>query len=180
MEFKRRYHEMFTDYVAARPFTTSSWTSKSTTPAGQRSDWDLKRCPTSRGPIEVGVENPINTSEVNTWVPLVRVPDVAQEQVVGQDAAPRARAVPVGRAAAGRAPVEEVLGGRAPVGPGPREQEPGPREPERAAPVVPGRSAAVVALAVSVSLGGFAVPIPAPVLPPKSRLRVGHWRKSSG
>ena len=32
--------------------------SKSTTPAGQRSDWDLKRCPTSRRPIEVGVENP--------------------------------------------------------------------------------------------------------------------------
>jgi hypothetical protein len=97
-------------------------------------------------------------------VPLVRVPDVAQEQVAGQDAAPRARAVPVGRAAPEprRAPAEEVLGGRAPVGPEPREQEPGSWELQRRARVVPVRSAAAVALAVSVSLGGLAVPIPAP------------------
>ena len=46
--------------------------------------------------------------------------------------------------------------------PGPREQEPGSREPERAARVVPVRSAAAVALAVSVSLGAPAVLIPAP------------------
>ena len=48
-------------------------------------------------------------------MPLVRVPDVAQEQVAGQEAAPRARAVPVGGAAPEprRAPAEEVLGGRA-------------------------------------------------------------------
>jgi len=105
---------------------------------------------------------------------LVRVPDVAQEQVAGQDAAPRVRAVPVGRAApeprpapaeevlGGRAPAEEVLGGRAPVGPGPREHEAGSREPECAARVVPVRSAAAEALAVSVSLGALAVLTPAP------------------
>ena len=107
-------------------------------------------------------------------VPLVRVPDVAQEQVAGLEAAPRARAVPVGRAAAerrlapaaevlgGRAPAAEVFGGRAPVGPGPREQEAGSWEPERRARVVAVRSAAAVAVAMSVSLGGLAVPIPAP------------------
>jgi len=97
-------------------------------------------------------------------VPLVRVPDVAQEQVAGQDAAPRARAAPVGRAAPEPlpAPAEQVLGGRAPVGPGPREQEPGCWEPERRARVVPVRSAAAEALAVSVSQGAPAVPIPAP------------------
>jgi hypothetical protein len=105
---------------------------------------------------------------------LVRVPDVAQEQIAGQEAAPRVRAVPVGRAAlesrpapaeealGGRAPAEQVLGGQAPVGPGPGEQEPGPWEPERAVRVVPVRSAAAVALVVSVSLGGFAVPIQGP------------------
>jgi hypothetical protein len=113
---------------------------------------------------------------------LVRVPDAAQEQVAGheqvagQEAAPRVSAVPVGRAAAeprpapaeevpgGRAPAEQVLGGRAPVGPGPREQEPGSWEPECPARVVPVRSAAAVALvvSVSVSLGGLAVSIPAP------------------
>jgi hypothetical protein len=126
------------------------------------------------------VLKPINTSELNTWVPLVRVldvvrvPDVAQERV----AAPRVRTVPVGRAAleprrapaeevlGGRAPSEQVLGGQAPVGPGPREREARSWEPERAVRVVPVRSAAAVALAVSVSvsvsLGGLAVPIPAP------------------
>ncbi len=94
----------------------------------------------------------------------MRVPDVAQEQVAGQEAAPRARAVPVGRVAPEprRAPAEQVFGGRAPVGPGPREQEPGSWEPERRARVVAVRSAAAVAVAVSVSLGGLAVPIPAP------------------
>ena len=106
-------------------------------------------------------------------MPLVRVPDVAQEHVAGQEAAPRARVVPVGRAAperrlapaeevlGGRAPPAEVFGGPAPVGPGPREQEPGSWEPERRARVVAVRSAAAMALAVSVSLGGLAVPIPA-------------------
>ena len=79
-------------------------------------------------------------------MPLVRVPDAAQEQVAGQE----------------QAPAEKVLGGRAPVGPGPREQEPRSWEPERRARVVPVRSAAAVALAVSVSLGGLAVPNPAP------------------
>ena len=105
---------------------------------------------------------------------MVRVPDVAQEQVGGREAAPRARAVPVGRAAAerrlapaaevlgGRAPAAEVFGGRAPVGPGPREHEAGSREPECAARVVPVRSAAAEALAVSVSLGALAVLTPAP------------------
>ena len=117
---------------------------------------------------------PINTSELNTWVPLVRVLDAGQEQVAGHEGAPRVRVVPVGRAAAeprpapaeqvpgGRAPAEQVLGGQAPVGPGPREQEPGSWEPERRARVVAVRSAAAVAVAVSVSLGGLAVPIPAP------------------
>jgi hypothetical protein len=97
-------------------------------------------------------------------VPLVRVPDVAQEQLAGQDAAPRARAAPVGQAAPEPlpAPVEQVLGGRAPVGPGPREQEPGSREPECAARVVPVRSAAAEALAVSVSQGAPEVLTPAP------------------
>jgi hypothetical protein len=95
---------------------------------------------------------------------LARVPDVAQEQVAGQDAAPRARAAPVGRAAPEPlpAPVEQVLGGRAPVGPGPREHEAGSREPECAARVVPVRSAAAEALAVSVSQGAPAVLTPAP------------------
>ena len=97
-------------------------------------------------------------------MPLVRVPDVAQEQVAGQDAAPRVRAAPVERAAAEPlpAPVEQVLGGRAPVGPGPREHEAGSREPECAARVVPVRSAAAEALAVSVSQGAPAVLTPAP------------------
>ena len=42
---------------------------------------------------------------------MVRVPDVAQEQVAGQDAAPRVRAVRVGRAAGQPqpAPAEECL-----------------------------------------------------------------------
>jgi len=95
---------------------------------------------------------------------LVRVPDAAQEQVAGQDAAPRVRAAPVGRVAAEPlpAPVEQVLGARAPVGPGPREHEPGSREPECAARVVPVRSAAAEALAVSVSQGAPAVLTPAP------------------
>jgi hypothetical protein len=48
----------------------------------------------------------------------------------------------------------EVLGGRAPVGPGPREQEPGSWEPERRARVVAVRSAAAVAVAVSVCWAG--------------------------
>src|SRR5258708_33001523 len=106
----------------------------------------------------------MSTWEWNSWVPLVRVPDVAPEEVGGQEAAPRARAVPVGRAAPEprRAPVEQVLGGRAPVGPGPREQEAGSREPECAARVVPVRSAAAEALAVSVSQGAPAVLTPAP------------------
>jgi len=107
-------------------------------------------------------------------VPLVRVLDAGQEQVAGHEGAPRVRVVPVGRAAAeprpapaeqvpgGRAPAEQVLGGQAPVGPGPREQEPGSWKPECAARVVPVRPAAAVALAVLVSLGGRAVPIPAP------------------
>ena len=165
MEFKRHYHEMFTDYVARRnrlrrhrgrqnqqrqPGSDRTGTTVSVArQVGDLSKWVLKTH---------------NTSELNTWVPLVRVPDVAQEQVAGQEAAPRARAVPVGRAAPEPrlAPAEEVLGGRAPVGPGPREQEPGSWEPERRARVVPVRSAAAVASAVSVSLGGLAVPIPAP------------------
>lgn len=99
----------------------------------------------------------------------MRVPDVAPEPVAGQEAAPRVRAVPVGRAAAGRAPVEEALGGRAPVGSGlrqqergPWEQEPGSRAPGRPARMVPVRSAAAVDVAASVALGRLAVPIPAP------------------
>jgi hypothetical protein len=86
----------------------------------------------------------------------MRAPDVAPEQVAGQDAALLAWAVP-----AEGAPVQEALGGRAPVGPGPQERERGSREPERAAPVVPVRSSAAAALAVSVSLDGLAVPMPA-------------------
>jgi hypothetical protein len=112
--------------------------------------------------------------ELNTWVPLVvRAPGVAPEQVGEQEAAPPVRAVPAERAPveaarlvravpAERAPVEAALGGRAPVGPGPQEQEPGSREAERAVRVVPVRSAAAVALVVSVSLGGLAVPMAAP------------------
>jgi len=104
-----------------------------------------------------------NTSVVDTWVPLiVRVPDVALEQVAGREAAPRVRAVPVGRAAAARAPGQAARAGRAPAGPGPQEQEPETRELERAAPVVQVRSAAAVALAVSALLGVLAVPMPAP------------------
>ena len=100
----------------------------------------------------------IPTPESNTWVPLVmRAPDVAPEQVLGQLAAPLVPAVP-----AEGAPVEEALGERAPVGRGPQEREPGSREPERAAPVVPVRSTAAVALAVSVSVGLLAVRMPAP------------------
>ena len=70
------------------------------------------------------------------------------------------RAVPVGRAAAVRAPGREARAGRAPAGPGP--QEPEPWELERAAPVLQVRSAAAVALVVSAVLGVFAVPMPAP------------------
>src|SRR5258708_26434806 len=106
----------------------------------------------------------MSTWEWNSWVPLVRVPDVAPEEVGGQEAAGRVRAAPVGRAAPEPlpAPVEQVLGGRAPVGPGPREHEAGSREPQCAARVVPVRSAAAEALAVSVSLGAPAVLTPAP------------------
>ena len=101
----------------------------------------------------VAPEFNIPMPELNTLAPLVmRAPDVAPEQGV----APLARAAP-----AEGAPVEEALGGRAPVGPGPQEWERGSREPERAAPVDPVRSsAAAAALAVSVSLGWHAVPMP--------------------
>jgi hypothetical protein len=99
---------------------------------------------------------------MNTWVPLVPVPDVALEQVARREAAPGVRAVPVGRAAAARAPGQEARAGRAPVGPGPLEQEPEPWELDRAAPVIQVRSAAAVALAVSAVLGVLAVPMPAP------------------
>ena len=111
-------------------------------------------------------------------MPLAWAPDVAQEQLAGQEAAPRVRAVPVGRAGLEPrpAPVEELLGGRvpagaalgqAPVGPGPRKPEARSCEPEPAVRVAPVRmaplpSAAAVVLAVSVSQGGLAVPIPAP------------------
>ena len=103
---------------------------------------------------------------------VVRMPDVAQEQ----DVAPVVRAVPVGRAAGeprrapaeevlgGRVPAEQVLGGRAPVGPGRREREARSWESERAVRVLPVRSAAAVALAVSASASqsGLAVPNSAP------------------
>jgi hypothetical protein len=94
---------------------------------------------------------------------LVQVPDVALERLAGREqAAPRVRAAPVGRAAVARAPGREVPAGRAPAGPGPQEQEQKPWELERAAPVLQVRSAAAVALAVSAVLGVLAVPRPAP------------------
>jgi hypothetical protein len=132
------------------------------------------------------VRRMINTSELNTWAPLVRVPRAAQEQAAVQEraavqeqaavqeAAPRVLAVPIGLAAGEPplAPAEQVLGGQALAGPAPRQgaprpwgRGPGPWEPERHAQVVPAPSPAAVALAAQMLLCGLAAQIPSPAEP---------------
>jgi hypothetical protein len=135
---------------------------------GQSTSWSYRSLSASFGfdhrssvSTACGVTPGLNTSMgLSTCLPLVAAPDVAAEQVAGQEAAPREQAVPAERAPVAAVPRGRAPGGGAPVGPGPQEQEPGSRG--RAASAVPVRSTGAVALAVSVPLGGPAVPVPAP------------------